>query len=196
MPEQPAIPTQILAQKLVDRRFPFVIGTPEVREQEIFFQIANPVQEESPFFGGFICAGNLITLVIPRIAKAEPQSLELCVVGHSNFEHRLGRWGWDPKDGQVLFVSEVPVLGGVASVGQVVDDFLNLVPRMLIGFYLGYLRLIANTNTKIPHQLIEMLICSALEKLTKLGILKDEASPAAPPAEPSNAKPSDMPDEI
>jgi len=178
-----------LIQAVKDKGYDFILEFKEKKKKVAQFNILNPVDEKKPFKMNLGVYDKHIVAHIPRISEAQPNSKILCAIGHTNYDCTAGRIGWDPKDGEINFLSEI-IFMDITNVDEdaVIEGYIDFIPDMLRMFYIGFLRIFNIETSNLPSHLVEKAFDEADQKLKDAGIFEAEKTDDEDDAESPDAE--------
>jgi len=162
-----------LTQAVKDKGYDFILEFNKKEKKIAQFSLLNPVDEKKPFNMNLGVYNEVIVTLIPGISEAQQKSNILCAIGHTNYDCKGGRFGWDPKDGEVNFISEL-IFVDITNVNEdaAIEGYIDFMPEMLRMFYIGFLRIFSIESSKLPSHLVEKVFDEANEKLEDAGVFE------------------------
>lgn len=161
---------ETVAGKLEDAHLPYLLEKSDQREEGATFKLANPLNPKKPFDLKVTVVKSIdtILLVVPAVANAKAGSGVMCAAIHSNYEYYLGRFGWDPRDGEIRYFSDSALCGGPEGADAQLSAFIKLVPMIVKGFFMGMLRIyLQEVGEHIPEEMVKTLADTFEQKLTE-----------------------------
>jgi hypothetical protein len=162
---------------LENARLPFLPDKAEQTEKGATFKLLNPYNPDNHFELRLIVheEEGAIFLTVPGVAKTGPGSLVMCAALHSNYDFFFGRFGWDPSDGEIRFVSDVVLVCGPGANDQARDVFMRYVPIIMRCFFGGLNRIyVTELGARVPREVLTTMQDSFRAKLVGWGLIEEE----------------------
>jgi hypothetical protein len=185
MSDKSIVNIEKLVREIQNRKFGFLVDLSKKEERAAEFKLLNPIDKKKPFQLIFIAYPEVLVAAVPDIAKADAGSPVLCAIAHTNYDKKLGRFGWDPQDGEVRFISEV-FFPDATHIDEdaVIKGYVNELDNILAMFYIGYLRIFNQQAKNLPDEVVENVMKQAEQKLEEIGIIHSD--PAADATKPQD----------
>ena len=175
MEKGPIVSLKKLAECIKEKCTGFVMNDPELSEDYVRFSLLNPLKEKKPFDLMIAAVPNAILTTIPNITKVEARSPILCAISHTNYECKLGRFGWDPADGEIRFFSEMFFLNAREEDQEdIVNRYVEILPNLLRAFYAGQRQIFHVTSRDMmDEEIVRDILRNGMDKLRDAGILEE-----------------------
>jgi hypothetical protein len=183
-----------LARALEEARYPFLSSLVHTEGRMIVFHLANPLNERAPYLLFIRAYPSVLVTHIPKVTHVDAGSQVLRAIAHNNYTGVFGRFGWDPKDGEVDFTSELFMLNVQhADPDEIIAGYLTVLKPVIKTFYAGALRAYIQEIAHFSEEEQTILLHQAARQFQRIGFIESSNNEPPKALEPSASQDAEEP---